>query len=91
MRSPCPICGERDSEEFTYRGDARPARPPRDENDPAPWVDYVYVRANERGRIKEHWHHLLGCRAWIVVDRDTATHEVFASELARDSKEGGQA
>jgi sarcosine oxidase subunit delta len=96
MRIPCPVCGERALEEFTYRGDARPTRPPRDGDsaDPqvqAAWVDYVYLRANERGRIKELWQHLHGCRAWIVVDRDTATHAVHGSELARDSREGGQA
>jgi len=91
MRIPCPICGERALEEFTYRGDARPVRPKMDDADPTHWVDYVYTRPNERGRIKELWQHLLGCRAWVVVDRDTATHEVFGSELAREAKEGGQA
>jgi sarcosine oxidase subunit delta len=91
MRIPCPVCGERPSEEFTYRGDARPVRPPMDSNDQGAWVDYVFFRDDERGRIKEQWQHTGGCRAWIVVDRDTATHAVHGSELARDAAEGGQA
>jgi sarcosine oxidase subunit delta len=91
MRIPCPVCGERPSEEFTYRGDARPVRPRMDETDPAPWVQYVFFRDDEKGRIQEQWQHTAGCRAWIVVDRDTATHQVHGSALARDSREGGQA
>jgi sarcosine oxidase subunit delta len=91
MRIPCPVCGERPSEEFTYRGDARPVRPPMDSSDQGAWVDYVFFRDDERGRIKEQWQHTIGCRAWIVVDRDTATHEVHGCELARDAAEGGQA
>jgi sarcosine oxidase subunit delta len=34
------------------------------------------------------WHHTSGCRAWVLVERDTATHEVHESKLARD--DGGR-
>ena len=27
MRLPCPYCGDRDAQEFSYRGDAGPRRP----------------------------------------------------------------
>lgn len=39
-------------------------------------MDYVYQRDNPRGLYDEHWHHTAGCRRWLVVTRDTATHEI---------------
>jgi len=80
-----PHCGTRPSEEFTYLGDAAPARP--DSIDPAAmnrWFDYVYIRDNPKGRMHEYWHHGGGCRSWLVLDRDTATHEIFGSMTARE-------
>ena len=81
----CPHCGMRPVEEFTFLGDARPQRP--SSNDPATmdqWFDYVYLRDNPKGRFDEYVHHSGGCRAWLVVSRDTATHEVLACMTARD-------
>ena len=49
-------------------------------NDPASmeqWFDYVYLRDNPRGRFDEYAHHSGGCRAWLVVSRNTETHEVY--------------
>ena len=40
------------------------------------WMDYVYLRENPRGSYREYWHHAGGCRRWLVVTRDTATHAV---------------
>lgn len=82
IRIPCPHCGLRDHSEFTYLGDATVRRPAAD----APierWCDYVYTRNNPRGRHQELWHHGHGCRAWLVVERDTYTHAVFGARLAR--------
>jgi sarcosine oxidase subunit delta len=81
----CPHCGTRPIEEFTFLGDAEPHRPPS--NDPATmdqWFDYVYLRNNPRGRFHEFAHHAGGCRAWLVVTRDTQTHEVFGAVTARE-------
>ncbi len=83
MRIPCPLCGQRPLDEFSYLGDASPVRP-RDD-DPAAWHDYVYLRDNPRGMHREYWQHVGGCRAWLVVRRDTASHEIFDVELARDA------
>ncbi len=88
MRIPCPLCGPRTSEEFTYLGDATVRRPHPEESDLTAWHDYVYLRDNPRGPHEELWHHVGGCRAWLVVRRDTATHEVFGARLARD--DGGR-
>ena len=81
----CPYCGERPLEEFTVLGDAAPTRPDGSDDFDA-WYDYVYLRDNVKGRMREHWHHSGGCRSWMVVERDNATHEVFAVEAARDAR-----
>lgn len=82
----CPHCGQRPKEEFTIKGDAGVTRPAPGAPERA-WFDYVYQRENPRGRLDEYWHHSGGCRRWLVVTRDTATHAVFgvadAAERAR--------
>jgi sarcosine oxidase subunit delta len=81
MRLPCPYCGERDASEFVFRGDAAPVRPKTGDG----LFDYVYIRDNPAGPIREHWYHAQGCRNWLVVSRDTLTHEIFGAVLARGS------
>lgn len=83
MRIPCPYCGPRDSSEFTYGGDATRIRPDINDADPEHWLKYVYERDNPKGPHKEFWHHVTGCRQWLVVTRDTATHVVSGAELAK--------
>ena len=68
----CPHCGPRPKEEFGIKG----AVLPRPAADAAAWMDYVYLRDNPRGAYREYWHHAGGCRRWLVVTRDTASHEV---------------
>ena len=46
------------------------------------FLDYVYPRDNPAGPHRELWYHLGGCRAWLVVNRDTRTHEIFGAEAA---------
>jgi len=87
MRIPCPHCGSRSSEEFAYLGDATPDRP-ADDAPEADWFAFVYLRDNPAGPLHELWHHVLGCRSWIVIERDTVTHEVRGSVTARDYKRG---
>ncbi len=82
MRIHCPCCGERPIDEFRYLGDATVTRPQADDTEA--WHDYVYLRDNPRGPHHEYWHHVGGCRAWLVVHRDTMTHEVFDVMLASD-------
>ena len=89
MRITCPFCGERDLGEFTYLGDAAPQRPLGASGVPGPeleeaFYDYVYLRDNPAGPHRELWQHVSGCRAWLVVTRDTRTHEVVKVEFARE-------
>lgn len=78
MRLPCPYCGERDSREFTYRGDATLTRPAVESE----MADYVYQRDNPLGWHKEYWLHTV-CRTWLVVERDTRTHALGPVSIAR--------
>lgn len=75
MRIRCPHCGERSVDEYVQLGAADPARPPADAGIEA-FVEYVYLRDNPAGRHREVFHHLGGCRAILVVERDTRTHEI---------------
>lgn len=85
MRLPCPHCGERDSSEFVYRGDATPSRPdPQADNAQSRFHDYVYQRDNPAGWLEELWYHEGGCRSWIVVERSTLTHSLRGSRQAAD-------
>mgnify|MGYP000718702562 CR=1 FL=1 len=90
MRIRCTYCGERGHEEFAYLGDATlqrpagaPAAPPGDD-DRARWHDYVYIRDNPSGPHRELWQHVGGCRAWLVVARDTRSHAILGVEPAAD-------
>ncbi len=90
MRIDCPHCGNRDAREFSYLGDATVTRP--DPNAPdalEQFTSYVYLRDNPAGRHRELWYHGSGCQAWLVVTRDTVTHEIAGVEPAR--KPGGAA
>lgn len=89
MRINCPFCGERESGEFTYLGDAAPQRPDYDAaaaETAAPaedaFFDYVYLRDNVAGEMREYWYHGGGCRAWLIATRNTVTHEFSAVEAA---------
>ena len=80
----CPYCGPRDVVEFTYQGDATVTRPNLASADQDVWNRYVYDRANPAGKHSEVWQHSGGCRAHLIVERDTVTHAVGAVRFARD-------
>lgn len=84
MRLTCPFCGPRDLAEFTYQGDANRTRPDPSSTDQDAWDAYVYQRVNTRGRHKEFWLHSGGCRAHLLVERDTTNHRIHSVGFARD-------
>ncbi|MBT4830903.1 MAG: sarcosine oxidase subunit delta, partial [Marinovum sp.] len=43
-----------------------------------------YLRNNPAGEHRELWFHEGGDRSWLVVTRNTVTHEISNVELARD-------
>ncbi|MDE1131426.1 MAG: sarcosine oxidase subunit delta [Ascidiaceihabitans sp.] len=81
-----PLLGPRDSAEFVYLGDAslieRPD--PAAETALADFVDYAYMRENPAGSLRELWFHEAGDRSWLVVTRNTMTHDISDVQMARD-------
>jgi sarcosine oxidase subunit delta len=74
---PCPWCGSRDESEFAYGGDATGAMPPMDlTSGTEDWHRFVHQRGNPAGLHAEYWHHTSGCERWLVVERDTQSHEI---------------
>jgi heterotetrameric sarcosine oxidase delta subunit len=83
MRIPCPYCGSRDVQEFSYLGDAN-LRRPAPEAPEAAFHDYVYLRDNPAGPHRELWYHGSGCRNWLVVTRNTVTHVITGARFAKE-------
>ncbi|MBC8267528.1 MAG: sarcosine oxidase subunit delta [Rhodospirillaceae bacterium] len=81
-----PHLGPRDAQEFVYLGDASLMDRPdwQDENAADNFHDYLYLRDNPDGEHRELWYHEQGDRSWLVVTRNTLTHEITRVELARD-------
>lgn len=75
MRLHCPCCGLRDLDEFEYGGDASVAYPDLGDG-AAAWFDPVYRRDDPEGAHRELWRHARGCGLWLIVTRDTLTHDV---------------
>jgi heterotetrameric sarcosine oxidase delta subunit len=75
----CPWCGPRDEIEFHCGGEAHIARPadPDALTDEA-WADYLFMRTNPKGWLRERWVHSQGCRRWFNLVRSTVTHEIVA-------------
>ncbi|WP_136635135.1 sarcosine oxidase subunit delta [Pseudooceanicola onchidii] len=84
MLIPHPLLGLRDAQEFTYLGDAALIDRPDPEAGEAAFASYVYDRDNPAGLHRELWFHEQGDRSWLVVTRDTLTHEILGAELARN-------
>jgi len=84
MLIPHPLLGLRDAQEFTYLGDASLlSRPDPSSADAAlAFNEYVYLRDNPAGVHRELWFHEQGDRSWLVVTRNTTTHEILNAELA---------
>jgi len=91
MRINCPHCGARDVQEFSYLGAADVKRPTGMAATEAAMLDYVYLRENPAGVHRELWYHGAGCRSWLVVTRDTRTHEITVVVAAKQPKAGGAA
>ena len=76
----CPWCGPRDEVEFANGGEAHIALP----EDPAAlddraWGEFLFMRANPKGWMRERWVHAHGCRRWFNAIRHNVTHEVAAT------------
>ena len=82
-----PLLGPRDSEEFVYLGSADLIKRPTNWEKDASAEDfyqYQYIRENIAGDHRELWYHEQGDRSFLVVTRDTTTHQISSVKLASD-------
>ncbi|WP_227284470.1 sarcosine oxidase subunit delta [Boseongicola sp. H5] len=91
MRITCPLCGDRDSREFSIRGHETYLDRPAPDAGEAAWDNYLHLRDNPAGETAELWYHGAGCAAWLRVRRNTLTHEVLKVDLVRDLTGGDHA
>ena len=84
MRIPCPICGPRDRREFYYYGAEDYLDRPAEGAPVAAWDDYLHNRDNPAGVTRDLWYHDAGCTAWLVVERNTVTHEILGAVLVTE-------
>lgn len=83
MRIKCPLCGERDRREFYYMGAEDYINRP-DEGDIDAMHRYLHIRENPAGVTRDLWHHEAGCASWLVVERNTNTHEILGVSLVKE-------
>ena len=72
----CPHCGPRAQVEFAYERTVDSVVQPDAPADEA--MERLFTRANPRALDDEIWRHTYGCRAWLVMTRHRATHEITA-------------
>ncbi|WP_323571715.1 sarcosine oxidase subunit delta [Rhizobium sp. 28DA2] len=86
MLIPHPLLGPRDAQEFTYLGDAALLRRPDGmaESAAKDFNDYVYLRDNPAGCIGNCGFTNRVIADWLVVTRNTVTHEILGAELANE-------
>ena len=51
---------------------------------PEAWDDYLHLRDNPAGVTRDLWYHETGCGSWLVVTRNTVTHDVLGAELVAE-------
>jgi len=78
-----PLLGPRDIHEFVYVGDASLLNRPKWDSEDAEqkFYEYMYLRKNSAGIHQELWFHQQGDRSWLVVSRNTLTHEIVKVDM----------
>ena len=71
----CPLNGPRNISEFYCAGEVS------EEPDPArcsdtEWAEYVFLRDNEEGIVREWWYHM-PTAYWFIAERDTRTDQIL--------------
>ncbi len=74
IQLPCPWCGPRNVAEFRYGGEVT-RRPEPGTATEQEWRDYLYLRRNPCGWVRESWYHGAGCRRYFRLERDTVSNE----------------
>jgi sarcosine oxidase subunit delta len=73
-RLACPFCGPRELREFEFRSTVAAAGSEGE-------FERTYLRVADTGLSIEHWQHVGGCRAWLLVRRNPSSGETLDVEL----------
>lgn len=76
-RLTCPLNGPRNVSEFVCAGEVRTMPDPGVASDQE-WSDYLFMRDNRAGVVREWWCHV-PTAFWFIAERDTVTDEVIAT------------
>jgi methylglutamate dehydrogenase subunit B len=71
----CPFCGARQLHEFEFR------KTRANVDSSAAAFSQVYLRVDSLELSVEHWQHVQGCRAWLLVQRNPSTGAVLGVEM----------
>lgn len=72
---PCPLNGPRNISEFACAGEVKLMPDPARADDAA-WGDYVFLRENAAGVVREWWCHV-PTAFWFIAERNTLTDEIL--------------
>ncbi len=72
---PCPLNGPRNISEFIYGGEVVEEPDPATCTD-AQWADFVFMRNNPAGVVREWWCHA-ATAYWFIAERDTVTDRIL--------------
>ena len=81
----CPLNGPRNISEFSCGGEVI-VEPDPDSAGLEAWADYLFMRDNPAGLVREWWFHV-PTSFWFIAERDTTTDEVirtYPSEMLFD-------
>lgn len=84
MRLTCPLCGPRDRREFYYYGAEDYLNLPAGDAAPEVVDNHLHLRDNPAGITKDLWYHDQGCTSWLLVTRNTVTHEILDVKLVAE-------
>jgi sarcosine oxidase subunit delta len=69
----CPFCGPRELNEFEFRKTL-----PTLQSTP---FEREYLRVDRQDLSIEHWQHVFGCRAWLLIHRNPTTDAILFVRL----------
>jgi len=73
----CPLNGPRNMSEFVYGGEVTEMPDPSTCSSEA-WAEYVFLRDNLVGVVREWWYHT-PTSYWFIAERNTVTDEIVRS------------
>lgn len=78
----CPLNGHRNISEFAYGGEVTQMPAPNGCSS-EDWADYIFLRDNAAGVVREWWYHT-PTSYWFIAERNTVTDEIVSTYPATE-------